>query len=51
MTDDLYISIKVVELIGVEVVGIKSDHVMQIIHLLKKEHVAKQSEQVVSQSD
>ena len=34
---------KVVELIGVEVVGIQSDHVMQIIHLLKKEHVASQS--------
>ena len=33
---------QVVELIGVEAAGIKSDHVMQIIHLLKKEHVASQ---------
>ncbi|XP_065883328.1 mitochondrial proton/calcium exchanger protein-like isoform X2 [Dysidea avara] len=29
---------KVVELIGVEDVGMKSDHVMEIVHLLKKEH-------------
>ena len=27
-----------VELIGVEDVGMKSDHVMEIVHLLKKEH-------------
>lgn len=40
----MYVSNKVVELIGVEVVGIKSDHVMQIVHLLKKEHVASQSD-------
>ena len=39
-------TIKVVELIGVEVVGISSEHVMQIIHLLKKEHVARQSNQI-----
>ena len=38
--------IKVVELIGVEVVGISSEHVMQIINLLKKEHVARQSNQM-----
>lgn len=41
---NLLITCKVVELIGVEVVGIKSDHVMQIVHLLKKEHVASKSD-------